>query len=183
MSVSFRGLFQLLAILSLLMLWTSVFAQGVGANFAGSTSTQAAAVMMDGGWGHISDSGQASPKLVSTQDKSPGKAYSYQVFQRQYSRLQGDLRSKQNQAILARIAKMYIEVQEYNRKNGREIKIDVLTVQAIGKNGVARSQRFAAQIFEALKKNDVKNLSLDPEPRERIPMPPSMVDLPPVGKT
>jgi hypothetical protein len=80
---------------------------------------------------------------------------------------------------------MYIATYEFNKKNNnRELKIDVLTVEAAGgAKGFARSKAYATQIFEALKKFGVPNVSLDPEPRDPIPLPPGLGGQEPRGKT
>jgi hypothetical protein len=184
MTVRMLTFFRAIFAIALTAFAAQVFA--VGVNFAGNTATAAAAVAMNGGGSHVSDSGQVRPILVSTQTKYPPIGYKPQVFQREFSKLQGrNLRAKGNQAILEHIAKMYIATQEFNRKNnGRELKIDVLTVEAIGgKKGFARSKAYATEIAESLKKFGVQNVSLDPEPRDPIPLPPGLTDQQPRGKT
>jgi hypothetical protein len=160
-------------------------AWAAGVNFAGDTANAAAAVAMNGQSTHVSNFGQANAILASAKPRVPPVDYKPQVFQREYSKLRGfNLQAKRNQDVLKRIAEMYIATYEFNKKNNRELKIDVLTVEAAGgAKGFARSKAYATQIFETLKKYGVPNISLDPEPRELISLPPGLTGQPPASRT
>lgn len=153
-------------------------------NFAGDTGTAAAAVAMNGSTTHIGDSGQARAILVSAPGKPPID-YKPQVFQREFSKLQGqNLRAGKNAQTLKRIAAMYVAAQKFAEQNNRKLMVDVLTVEAIGgAKGFARSKRYATQIYEALKAGGVQNLQLDPPPRDPIPLPPELTGDQPKGRT
>jgi hypothetical protein len=91
---------------------------------------------------------------------------------------------KNNAKVFATLADMYKKTTAYAMQQNRKLMIDVLTVEAAGgAKGFARSRKFAEYIFESLKKNGVENISLDPAPRDPIPLPPGLTDQPPRGKT
>jgi hypothetical protein len=183
MALPVVSFFRLVFALTISALAIQVSAASV--SFAGDTTTAAAAVAMNGSSTHISDLRQAVPIFVSADGKYPPIDYKPQVFQREFSKLQGqNLRVGKNKEVLKKIAAMYVAAQEFNRKNGRELKVDVLTVEAIGgAKGFARSKRYATQIYEALKAGGVQNLQLDPPTKDPIPLPPELTGEQPKGRT
>jgi hypothetical protein len=191
MEVRTNSFFRLVVLLVASLTTQQGFAAGV--NFAGSTESAAAAVAMNGQTTHITDSGQIRPLLVSAQGKYPPVDYKPQVFQREYSLIRvpqprnpkrNEFILKNNDKIFTKLAEMYKKTQAYAATQNRKLMIDVLTVQAVGEEkGFARSRQFAEYIFKSLKDKGVENISLDPQPRDPIPLPPELIGGQPKGRT